>query len=144
MVTGSKLDMEFFKDTSPWTLNDQVIPVVDCNDHLGLLVADCMRNNRTWTKMYLHAENRSSLFSDLPTPTNVYSHPQSKCTYGGPTIFLSPSILYISNPKSLLKLYPDWCSHYFLFSYWISKVYSVEILQFYNCSYKVCPSQGVS
>ena len=39
VVTGSKVDMEYFKDTSPWTLNDKVISVVDSNDHLGLLVA---------------------------------------------------------------------------------------------------------
>ena len=38
VVTGSKQDMEYFKDTSPWTLDDKVIPVVDSNDHLGLLV----------------------------------------------------------------------------------------------------------
>ena len=39
VVTGSKLDMNFYKDTRPWTLNGERIKVVDNNDHLGLVVS---------------------------------------------------------------------------------------------------------
>ena len=39
VVTGSKQDMLFFKETSPWTLNGKKISVVDSNDHLGIIVA---------------------------------------------------------------------------------------------------------
>ena len=39
IVTGSKLDMAFYKDTKPWTLNGERIEVVDNNDHLGLVVS---------------------------------------------------------------------------------------------------------
>ena len=39
VVTGSKLDMSFYKDTSPWTLDGQTVKVVDSNEHLGLLVS---------------------------------------------------------------------------------------------------------
>ena len=41
VVTGSKLDMAFYKDTKPWTLNGEQVNVVDENEHLGLVVAGC-------------------------------------------------------------------------------------------------------
>ena len=39
VVTGSKPDMAYFKDISPWKLNGEQIAVVDSNDPLGLVVA---------------------------------------------------------------------------------------------------------
>ena len=39
VVTGSKQDMSFYKDTTPWTLNGEVVRVVDINEHLGLQVS---------------------------------------------------------------------------------------------------------
>ena len=39
MVTGSKTDMEFYKETSPWTLNGECVKVVENNEHLGLIVS---------------------------------------------------------------------------------------------------------
>ena len=39
VVTGSKSDIAFFKDTKPWRLGGDIVNVVDKNDHLGLLVA---------------------------------------------------------------------------------------------------------
>ena len=39
VVTGSKLDMAFYKETKPWTLNGERIRVVDSNEHLGLVVS---------------------------------------------------------------------------------------------------------
>ena len=39
VVTGSKIDMAYYKETSPWTLNGERIEVVDNNEHLGLIVA---------------------------------------------------------------------------------------------------------
>ena len=38
-VTGSKIDMEYFKDTHPWHLNGETVSVVENNDHLGLIVS---------------------------------------------------------------------------------------------------------
>ena len=38
-VTGSKIDMNYFKETTPWNLNDDTVSVVDTNEHLGLLVS---------------------------------------------------------------------------------------------------------
>ena len=39
VVTGSKHDMEFYKNTTPWHLNGEVIQVAEENDHLGLIVS---------------------------------------------------------------------------------------------------------
>ena len=39
VVTGSKLDMAFYKDTTPLILNGEKVKVVDSNEHLGLVVA---------------------------------------------------------------------------------------------------------
>ena len=39
VVTGSKIDIDFYKDTRPWTLNGDRINVVENNDHLGLVVS---------------------------------------------------------------------------------------------------------
>ena len=39
VITGSKHDISFYKDTSPWTLNGEVVRVVDTNEHLGLQVS---------------------------------------------------------------------------------------------------------
>ena len=39
VVTGSKVDMSFYKETTPWTLNGETVRVVDNNEHLGLIVS---------------------------------------------------------------------------------------------------------
>ena len=39
VVTGSKIDMTYYQETAPWTLNGERIEVVDMNEHLGLIVA---------------------------------------------------------------------------------------------------------
>ena len=39
VVTGSKLDMAFYKETKPWTLKGERVRVVDSNEHLGLVVS---------------------------------------------------------------------------------------------------------
>ena len=39
VVTASKVDMAFYKDTKPWLLNGERIKVVNENEHLGLIVS---------------------------------------------------------------------------------------------------------
>ena len=39
VVTGSVIDMNYYKDTKPWILNSERISVVENNDHLGLIVS---------------------------------------------------------------------------------------------------------
>ena len=39
VVTGSKHDMNFYKETKPWTLNGETVRVVDSNEHLGIVVS---------------------------------------------------------------------------------------------------------
>ena len=38
-VTGSKVDMNYYKDISLWTLNGQSLTVSEDNNHLGLVVS---------------------------------------------------------------------------------------------------------
>ena len=39
VVTGSRIDMDFYEKTKPWTLNGERVKVVGENEHLGLLVS---------------------------------------------------------------------------------------------------------
>ena len=39
VVTGSKIDMDYYGDISPWTLDSQPITVTEDNEHLGLVVS---------------------------------------------------------------------------------------------------------
>ena len=39
VITGSKTDMQFYEDTTPWKLNGETVSVVDKNEHLGLIVS---------------------------------------------------------------------------------------------------------
>ena len=39
VVTGSKIDIDYYQDICPWTLDDKPIAVVEDNDHLGLIVS---------------------------------------------------------------------------------------------------------
>ena len=63
VVTGSKLDMAFYKDTTPWTLNGDKINVVDANEHLGLIVAGDNEEIRNIDENI--SKCRSSLYSLL-------------------------------------------------------------------------------
>ena len=39
VVTGSKHDMDYYKEIKPWKLNGEQVDVVDANDHLGMVVS---------------------------------------------------------------------------------------------------------
>ena len=39
VVCGSKIDMQYFQDTSHWTIDGQKLEVVEDNEHLGLIVS---------------------------------------------------------------------------------------------------------
>ena len=38
-VTGSDIDMQYYRDIQPWVLNGATIPVTVDNEHLGLIVS---------------------------------------------------------------------------------------------------------
>ena len=63
VVTGSKVDMNFYKDTRPWTLNGERIRVVDNNNHLGLVVSGSEEEQKNDDKNILKCRN--SLFALL-------------------------------------------------------------------------------
>ena len=39
VVSGSQVDMDYYQDISPWTLNGDTVAVVENNEHLGLIVS---------------------------------------------------------------------------------------------------------
>ena len=39
VVTGSNIDMSYFKDVQPWTMDGTTVEVVENNEHLGLVVS---------------------------------------------------------------------------------------------------------
>ena len=41
VVTGSQIDMDYYRDITRWTLNDEIIAVCDENENLGLIVSGC-------------------------------------------------------------------------------------------------------
>ena len=63
VVTGSKVDMAFYKDTTPWTLNGETIKVVEKNEHLGLIVAGLNEEQRNIDENICKC--RTSLFALL-------------------------------------------------------------------------------
>ena len=38
-VTGSKVDREFYAETTPWKMDGEIVKVVEDNEHLGLVVS---------------------------------------------------------------------------------------------------------
>ena len=63
VVTGSKIDMAFFKATTPWRLNGEVVRVVDANDHLGLVVSGIDEEQKNVDQNIINCQN--SLFALL-------------------------------------------------------------------------------
>ena len=63
VVVGSKIDMEFYKETSPWTLNGERVNVVDNNEHLGLVVSGSEEEQKNVDANIISCRN--SLFSLL-------------------------------------------------------------------------------
>ena len=63
VVTGSKHDMAYYKEMSPWTLNGKKISVVDENEHLGLVVSGLNEEQKKVDKNIVKCRN--SLFALL-------------------------------------------------------------------------------
>lgn len=69
IVTGSKLDMSFYKDTQPWKLNGERVQVADDNEHLGLVVSGWQEEQKNVDKKI--SKCRDSMFAMLG-PTYAY------------------------------------------------------------------------
>ena len=62
-VSGSEIDMQFYRDTTPWTMGGATIKVVVNNEHLGQIVSG---TNQTVKNIDLRLKKgRGSLFSLL-------------------------------------------------------------------------------
>ena len=67
--TGSKHDMQYYKDLSLWTLNSEKLSVEENNEHLGLIVSGIDEESKNVDKNLKSA--RGSLFSLLG---NIFSY----------------------------------------------------------------------
>ena len=38
-IVGSKIDTKYYQDVSPWKMEDEIVKVVEDNDHLGQIVS---------------------------------------------------------------------------------------------------------
>ena len=45
-IVGSEVDMEYFKDTTPWTMGGDTIKVVENNEHLGQVVSGSRQESK--------------------------------------------------------------------------------------------------
>jgi hypothetical protein len=63
VVTGSKLDMAFYRDTRPWILNGERVKVVENNEHLGLIVSGIEEEQKNIDENIIKCRN--SLFALL-------------------------------------------------------------------------------
>ena len=70
VVTGSKIDMDFYKFTCPWSLNGDQISVVTNNDHIGLAVSGLGKEQKNVERNI--SKCRISIFG-LLEPTFAYS-----------------------------------------------------------------------
>ena len=62
-VSGSDIDMQYYKDTKPWKMNGQIIDVVEDNDHLGQVVSGSRQEEKNVDLRIKKARN--SLFALL-------------------------------------------------------------------------------
>jgi hypothetical protein len=63
VVTGSKMDMAFYRDTRPWILNGERVKVVENNEHLGLIVSGIEEEQKNIDENIIKCRN--SLFALL-------------------------------------------------------------------------------
>ena len=56
VVSGSKVDMQFYRDTHPWKLNGERVSVVEHNEHLGLIVYGLDEELKMWIQTSSNAE----------------------------------------------------------------------------------------
>ena len=87
-VTGSKHDMQYYKDNSIWSLYEEKITVADNNDHLGLVVSGYCEELKNVDKNIKSA--RDSLFNFLG---NIFAYKcklSQKVQYHTWQVFIKP------------------------------------------------------
>ena len=48
VVTGSKIDIDYYQDICPWTLNGEPFAVVENNENLGLIVSGLQKKEEQY------------------------------------------------------------------------------------------------
>ena len=62
-ITGSNIDMDYFKEVKPWKIENEPVEVVENNDHLGLIVSGEREEEKNIDERI--KKGRKSLFSLL-------------------------------------------------------------------------------
>ena len=62
-VVGSEIDMEYYRDTTPWVMGGQPVKVVENNDHLGQIVSGTRQDEKNIDERIKKARNH--IFSML-------------------------------------------------------------------------------
>ena len=73
VVTGSKLDMAFFKEIAPWTINGEKISVLDSKEQIGLVVAGCDEELKNVDQRIIKCWNSIFAFVSCPLYYNCIS-----------------------------------------------------------------------
>ena len=74
-VVGSKIDMAYYANTTPWTMDGSLVKVVENNDHIGQIVSGLNQEEKNIDERIF--KGRKSLFA-LLSATSVLS---SRSTY---------------------------------------------------------------
>ena len=72
-VVGSTIDMKYFSDTTPWTMDNERVKVVEDNDHLGRIVSEIKQEQKNVDQRIKKAESPYSLYWGLHFHSNVCS-----------------------------------------------------------------------
>ena len=59
---GSETDMNYFSDTTPWTMDNERVKVVEDNDHLGRIVSEIKQEQKNVDQRIKKAESPYSLY----------------------------------------------------------------------------------
>ena len=62
-VVGSEIDMDYYRDTTPWRMGGETVKVVENNEHLGQIVSGTRQENKNIDERL--KKGRNSLFSLL-------------------------------------------------------------------------------
>ena len=71
-ISGSDIDRNFYKETTPWTMDGAPIEVVEYNDHLGQIVSGCDQISKNIELRI--KKGRGSLFGLLGPASVSYTH----------------------------------------------------------------------
>ena len=70
-VVGSKMDMDYYREVSPWTMDNEKVEVVEDNEHLGLIVSGEREEEKNVDSRLKRGEAYCLVYWDQHLPRNV-------------------------------------------------------------------------